>query len=466
MSNTSNALANRLEFVLRDFVLGGLLARAQGVADRHGTEMEDGRMAFPSPHGAQVGRLAALALVLLLSACDDGSSGSESFVSRDHLPSGAVVVRSDPVDPDSPPEGWAVGELFRIGSAAGEDEATAFGFVRAVEVDDLGRVYALDSEAAVVRVFDRDGEHLRDIGGPGPGPGELGRDVTGMMIDHEDRLWLADRTYGRYTVFELDGTLVDTYRRDFTAGWRFFWDAAVTDDGMFYEPVTISRPSTDEDGSQAVFLGLTPTERGMEAVDTVPRPAPIEREFWSVGFVEVRPGVGQGGRWPIPFLPESHDRVDPRGGFWTGRTDAFRFALRAPEGDTLRIVERSAPAPPPVTEADRRRVLEEITERFGDDQDVDLDRMPERKPYWSSFFVDPEGRLWVERYEPAGGDDERMRTWEVYDPAGVYLGALDLPISATGMPTPAVRNGRLVGVVRDDLDVDHVVVFELRTGAP
>jgi hypothetical protein len=70
----------------------------------------------------------------------------------------------------------------------------------------------------------------------------------------------------------------------------------------------------------------------------------------------------------------------------------------------------------------------------------------------------------VERYVPpdeivAGG----ARQWEIYDPDGRYLGVVHLPIM--NRPTPAVRGNRIAGVVRDALDVEYVVVFELGSGS-
>jgi CRISPR/Cas system CMR subunit Cmr4 (Cas7 group RAMP superfamily) len=52
---------------------------------------------------------------------------------------------------------------------------------------------------------------------------------------------------------------------------------------------------------------------------------------------------------------------------------------------------------------------------------------------------------------------------EIYDPDGRYLGVVDLPIM--NRPTPAVRGNRIAGVVRDELDVEYVVVLELGSGS-
>ena len=137
----------------------------------------------------------------------------------DTLPSGTVSVHNTPLDPDAPPEGWTVREIFRLGSRDGSDETTLFRQIRDVEVDEEGRVYVLDRQAPAIRVFGRDGQHIRDIGGPlpGAGPGEF-RDPRAMFMGPGGRLWVMDLRNRRYTVFELDGTLAETHRRTGSGG--------------------------------------------------------------------------------------------------------------------------------------------------------------------------------------------------------------------------------------------------------
>jgi hypothetical protein len=197
----------------------------------------------------------------------------------------------------------------------------------------------------------------------------------------------------------------------------------------------------------------------MVPVDTIERPPALQQPVWMVEYQSVGGGPAEGGTVPIPLSPVRHDAVDPRGGFWTGRTDALHFVHLSGEGDTLRRIERIG-SPRPVTPEERHRAIEDLTEQFGEALHADPNDMPEHLPFWSGFFADPEGRLWVERYTPAGTGTVGPRVWEVYDPEGTYLGALDLPLRSD--PTPAIRNGRLVGVVQDELGVDYVVAFEVR----
>lgn len=348
-------------------------------------------------------------------------------------------------------------EIVRLGSATGQDETTLFGFVRAVEVDESGSVYVLDSGATTVRMFGSDGSHIRDIGRSGDGPGEFGS-PTGMVLAPGSVLWIADRARNGYTAFGLDGTVRGSYQRGFRAAWSFEWNAVAVGEHDLVEAASIPVGSSE---SSSAFLNIRPDERSMRmiAVDTTPRPDPKGRQFWRVGFAESSVGSFEGGRYPIPFLPERHSVADPNGGYWTGRTDSLRFERRSEDGAVVGVVQRASVDPEPVTDTDRQRVLDEIRTEFGEVEAVDLARLPEHKPLWRSFFTDDEGRLWVERFTRTGRDSY---TWEIYDVEAGFLGTVELPFS--GSPTPRSREGRLVGVRRDALDVQYVVVVDFELG--
>ncbi len=400
--------------------------------------------------------LCGMAMAALTAGCFDSSSRSTA-VQVDTLASGAVLVRNNPIGADLPPAGWRVLELHRLGSADGPGEATVFGRIDGLEIDPTGRVYVLDTRPAVVRVFGPDGEFLDSFGRRGSGPGEFGR-PDGIVIGPDGRIWVRDSGNQRYAVFELDGTYRDTYRRSFGGGP---WEPVIDPNGVFWEE-SITRLDLETGDARAVFLGLSPRNGTMEAVDTVERPPRIRGSVWTVEPATLAgTGVVQSGFVSVPFSAQVHERIDPRGGYWRGRTDALRFVRVSARGDTLRIVERVAPRRP-VTATDRDQAVRELTDRFGAGLRVEPEKIPPDMPYWSTFFLDAHFRLWVERYRPPGAVASQPRSWEVYDSSGVYLGVLELPHS--GRPTPRLRNDRLVGVVEDELDVPFVVVLELRFG--
>jgi hypothetical protein len=386
-------------------------------------------------------------------ACGDDVTEAANTVQVDTLDSGAVLIRNAPLDPELPPAGWGMRELLRLGSIDGVNE-TGFARVVGVDIDDSGNVYVLDSQHGEIRVFAADGKYLRTIGRRGSGPGEF-RNPDGLVIAADGRLWVRDWGNQSYTTFELGGALAESYR------WRFGggrWSPVIGQDGTLWETVTLSLDLGTLEARQAL-VALAPATGGLEVLDTVVLPPPIPVPVWQVE-PQTTGGVVEGGMVRVPFSPETRHGVDPRGGYWTGRTDALRFIYHAPSGDTIRIIERVAP-PREVSAEDRDRALQELEARFANALRADASQIPAQMPFWNALLVDPSGRLWVERYRPPGTPAADSRLWEIYDPQGVYLGVIDLGVTST--PRPRMRGDRIVGTVQDELDVFHVVVIELRT---
>lgn len=67
---------------------------------------------------------------------------------------------------------------------------------------DKSRVYVLMPQDGVVRVFTRDGQFVRDLGGRGEGPGEIM--VPGLMgWRGPGTIWIGDMALRRFTFFDV-----------------------------------------------------------------------------------------------------------------------------------------------------------------------------------------------------------------------------------------------------------------------
>src|SRR5690606_18027452 len=105
---------------------------------------------------------------------------------------GAVHVRNPASGLwDAEPElRWRLVEEARIGRADGEG-ADVFGAIGSVVEDPLGRVWIVDRMAAELRVFDRNGTHVRTIGRKGSGPGEF--ETPAVVLNGPDgNIWVDD----------------------------------------------------------------------------------------------------------------------------------------------------------------------------------------------------------------------------------------------------------------------------------
>ena len=84
--------------------------------------------------------------------------------------------------------------------------------------------------------------------------------------------------------------------------------------------------------------------------------------------------------------------------------------------------------------------------------------MPELLPPYSLLRVDSEGNLWVAGYRVPG---EENNDWSVFDTRGRWLGDVGLP---EGLSVLDIGGDYLLGGFTDDLDVEHLVLYELIKG--
>ena len=73
----------------------------------------------------------------------------------------------------------------------------------------------------------------------------------------------------------------------------------------------------------------------------------------------------------------------------------------------------------------------------------------------SKAAINDLGNLWVEEFRRPGGDQRR---WTVSDSDGVMLGTLTMP---TEFRLLSAGEDLVLGMWRDDLDVEHVQMYEL-----
>ncbi|MGQ0815734.1 MAG: hypothetical protein ACT4O1_14960, partial [Gemmatimonadota bacterium] len=83
--------------------------------------------------------------------------------------------------------------------------------------------------------------------------------------------------------------------------------------------------------------------------------------------------------------------------------------------------------------------------------------IPRTKPAFETFINDDEGRLWVIGYKQGGSPP--TRPVDVFEAYGRYLGRLNLDIAI--YPPPRIIGDRVVAVTRDEMDVEHVVVYRI-----
>ncbi len=303
---------------------------------------------------------------------------------------------------------WALVEDLRLGEV--DEGDGAIGMIGSLASDSSGRVFVLDLQAQVVRVYDSTGAFSHLVGRRGQGPGELWR-AAGIAVDRTDTLWVIDPGNGRYSLFGPDGDFVRSFSREVRGslgGWSedFLPDGRLLDwglsfpeegPGMVAGPLIVHTPvAVGRDGSQEVFPSVE-----------------LRQEL-----AEIR-----GARVPVPYFQRSVSAaLDPAGRLWIARGDPYVVVRRALPGDTLGTIAREE-VPAVVDAADRSWVRQGLRNR-PDLLDGYLDALPETKPLLLRVVSDRD-RILVFPQTEARAAGESL---DLFSISGEFLTRLEIPV--------------------------------------
>jgi streptogramin lyase len=239
----------------------------------------------------------------------------------DTLESGVVSVHN--VDTELA-QTWHIEHVSRIGSVAG-DGPDVFGSIGSLTVDPLGRIWVYDRHAKELRLFDREGSHVRTVGRAGQGPGEF-NEVVGLLWSPEGHLWTVDQRAARVSIFDTAGTFLTSRP---LGGTSFYarWPGIVDQHGYFYN---IARDFTT---GRTALIRLDSVFRAVDSIAVPPHPN---------GPGSVCKSQGRGSACTsIPYAGSVQWVMTPDGGLWAALTDMYHLVRLGPSGDTLRIVSKA-----------------------------------------------------------------------------------------------------------------------------
>lgn len=95
-------------------------------------------------------------------------------------------------------------------------------------------------------------------------------------------------------------------------------------------------------------------------------------------------------------------------------------------------------------------------------QSLESARFAETLPAYSAVLLDPVGDLWVEQFRWIDANERSPiasnAQWSVFDPAGVWLGNVEMP---PGFILREVTEDRVLGFVIDELDAKEIHAYPL-----
>lgn len=180
----------------------------------------------------------------------------------------------------------------------------------------------------------------------------------------------------------------------------------------------------------------------------------------------------------VPFSPNEHGVLTPRGYWIHGISTDYAFTLLKPEGP-IRIEKVYEPVSVASGEKAEEEAFAIRNMRFTDPNwRWDGPPIPDLKPPYGTFFGGEDGTIWVQvpqpgfrtedtSYDPTDPDalpDEWHEpvVFDVFEEDGTYLGAVRAPAGFNARwPQPLFTKDWVLATVRDDLDVQYVVKFRV-----
>ena len=371
-------------------------------------------------------RIALLVLgFITVSACDDDNAG------------GGIADRA----PDMRP--WAAGPPLEASLEATSGEDVFLSYVRDVDVDSEGRVYVIDYQTAGVIALDPDLTHDRIVGRDGAGPGEF-ESMSNVQVLRGDSLLVWDRQLQRVTVFPPG-----------------------SDEAAYVDPLGIQDLGSEvyglpEKAGYVVSFNLHPymadgSNEGQTRMIALRHlygegssvAADLLFEYPAGEALVVR-GEGSVSVGSQPFGQQS---------FWSllggdrlvyARSDALEVKVLdlGTRGETAFSYE--------TTRIDvTARELDSAADGLGREMaNVLRQGAPYLWPTLTGMVTDDEMRIWL------GIRKTDLSTWEwaAFTPDGTHRMSVDLP---AGFDLYAVRDGRMIGVGRDELDVPQMRAYRL-----
>lgn len=359
----------------------------------------------------------------------------------DTLPGGGTIVTN------LGPSGWgATGELRLVPErviAPRSGSAGEIGSPDGVAIDDRGRVYVIQRQPHAIKVFDAEGQFLRDLSREGEGPGEFRVGYIGVFAD---TVALQDPATSRFTTIRLDGTLVQVHPSPCC------WATSYLD--IDQRGVAAVPGSIGDTGAGLVRFRLDGTVLDTISLPDEPAPAKEWHAEWNAD------GRHWNMRIPAPLQPRLHQRYGGDGVLVYGSTDSATLVVSRTGRDTVRVIRTTVPRVPiDMAQGDSifRAHLAGMEWKAEWLSEGGREDVPPDWPPWTTFAIDRQGRIWLGLPGPEG----RASSAQVFDTSGVLLGIVSLP--RPDLLDGAWATGR-VAILDEDADGFPIVrVYRITT---
>lgn len=408
-------------------------------------------------------------LPLFASACSSESSGGASgaWESVRDTVGDTVVVRTV--------SGSVWGDTARlvpevsIGVFDGPEEYI-FGQIISLARGPDGTIYVMDRQVPALRVYNPDGTYRTTFGRKGGGPGEYERPDGGLNVLSDGRIVLRDPGNARLQVYSPEGESLGTWRH--RGGFFTSQRMVVDQEDRSYATILLDAEASVDDWEMGLVQILPDGSAGdtLRPPDTDFEPSRIQASRESDGETNMMVNG-------VPFAPDEHAVLSPMGYFIHGIGTNYTLTLLKPSGP-LRIEKAYEPVPvAPGERAEEERAAIRNMRNLDPNWRWDGDPIPEVKPAYKGFDAGADGTVWVwvsqpgvqeedpdyDPQDPESVPDEWREPllFDVFDEDGRYLGPVRPPEGFSPYPQPVATRDWVLATVRDELDVQRVVLFRV-----
>ena len=338
-----------------------------------------------------------------------------------------------------------------------------------------GVVVVLDGGSRELRAFSPDGTHLWTAGGPGDGPGELRNPVhleklPGDILQVQDGVARIRYGPGGSVIAHEQLAVADLLEFGQYYAWEcplpsFVGDHVLACAGSGFDAANFPREAGPWRGEAELAL-LPWSLDSIAALGTF-----LVEEAWALRpeqplvipeGIAVTGGSGLG----LAFPPMSRKGFFAMGGWLRklavadSRGDSVHvFGLAADgalPGETIPI--RNVRRPPAADELAAAWEVASARSRNSPEYLREHLPGPDSIPNVDDLLLDDEGMVWVGSYR---ADPSAPRLYHMYDSEGPFLARVTMP---AGIEVLEIGVGHVLGVTRDELDVERVVLLELTRG--
>jgi len=308
-----------------------------------------------------------------------------------------VTVVKNPAQPIYSKDVFKLEEDLTIENVE-EDEGFTFQDIMHLAVDDDENIYASDSKAAFIKVFDKTGNYLRTIGKKGQGPGEFSYPFE-ILVLPQGELMVNDLYQLRVHFFSLDGKFLRQFSNSTMAMFR---RPRVDSEGHIIvghvnvgDPIEAVLKKLDSDLNPVLTLATRPV---------VSKPPTI------IEYFEIRRSTNL--VWDVAM----EDNI-----VW-GVFNKYEIFVHNPEGKLIRKIVREYDG----IEITKNEEEELIKDWLGNNPVPPqwTLKFPKVYPPFIRFTCDEEGRIFVQTYEKT--EDEEEDYYDVFDPEGKYIVRISL----------------------------------------